>query len=236
MSIALIGPGLDSAIEGLASVVYHLALHGQPDPLRRGRSEARRRAVLPARALRRVRVRALVDGDRPDETLVGIALACGRSCSCRCSASPSSASPTSSGPRRPRAKDVRTCSSSLPASCCITGGFSQAATRAPSRIEARWCSRLLHTPPFVGRPADRLGELLRYRADTGPLEQGRSGPRGEVLAATLERHVQRDRGSRVPCWRAHRAAAASRVSQSITAGLGADDTQPTFLFLRLEGR
>src|SRR4051812_47588240 len=60
-SIALVGFGLDSAIEGYASVISHLALHGRPGALRAregASAEARRRTVLPARAVRCGRVGA----------------------------------------------------------------------------------------------------------------------------------------------------------------------------------
>ena len=58
---------------------HRLALHrrAHATPRRpRPRAEARRAPVLPPRAVRRVRIcRALVNGERPDVTLVGIALA-----------------------------------------------------------------------------------------------------------------------------------------------------------------
>jgi divalent metal cation (Fe/Co/Zn/Cd) transporter len=80
-SIALIGFGIDSAIEGFASVVIIWRFTG-----RRIHSEAAERRAQKLVAVQFfvlapyvgvASVRALVEGHRPDETLVGIALALG---------------------------------------------------------------------------------------------------------------------------------------------------------------
>lgn len=80
-SIALVGFGLDSAIEGFASVVIIWRFTGH-----RIHSEAAERRAQQLVAVQFFllapyvgieSVRSLVGGDRPDETLVGIALAAG---------------------------------------------------------------------------------------------------------------------------------------------------------------
>ena len=79
-SIALIGFGLDSVIEGFASLVIVWRFTGAPDVLqrRRGpRAEARGPPVLRAGALRRLRVPPTPPrrATRPEESWVGIGLA-----------------------------------------------------------------------------------------------------------------------------------------------------------------
>ncbi len=80
-SIALIGFGLDSAIEGLASVVIiwrftGSRMHSQAAEERAQKFVAVQFFIL-APYVGVASIRALVNGDRPDETLVGIFLALG---------------------------------------------------------------------------------------------------------------------------------------------------------------
>ena len=79
-SIALIGFGLDSAIEGVASVIIIWRFTGPAflPRCRRARPEAGRDPVLRPRALRRLRVgQTLVAGEHADVSWVGIGLAIG---------------------------------------------------------------------------------------------------------------------------------------------------------------
>jgi divalent metal cation (Fe/Co/Zn/Cd) transporter len=80
-SIALIGFGLDSAVEGLASVIIIWRFTGHR--IHSAAAEARSQKLvavqffLLAPYVAVESARALIGGERPDETLVGILLACG---------------------------------------------------------------------------------------------------------------------------------------------------------------
>ena len=79
-SIALVGFGLDSAVEGFASVIIIWRFTGSrvmSAERRAARAEARRDPVLPPRPVRRrrVRARALIGGEHPDVSVLGMALA-----------------------------------------------------------------------------------------------------------------------------------------------------------------
>jgi divalent metal cation (Fe/Co/Zn/Cd) transporter len=80
-SIALVGFGLDSAIEGFASVIIIWRFTGARVHSAAAEERAQKLVAvqffLLAPYVAVESVRALVAGDRPDETLVGIALACG---------------------------------------------------------------------------------------------------------------------------------------------------------------
>jgi divalent metal cation (Fe/Co/Zn/Cd) transporter len=80
-SVALVGFGLDLAIEGFASVVIIWRFTGHRIHSAAAEDRAQKLVAIqffilaPYVAIESVR--ALVDGSRPDETLVGIVLACG---------------------------------------------------------------------------------------------------------------------------------------------------------------
>jgi divalent metal cation (Fe/Co/Zn/Cd) transporter len=80
-SIALIGFGLDSAIEGFASVVIVWRFTGSRVFSEAAETRAQKLVAIQFFVLAPYvaveSVRALVNGDRPDETLVGIVLAAG---------------------------------------------------------------------------------------------------------------------------------------------------------------
>jgi divalent metal cation (Fe/Co/Zn/Cd) transporter len=80
-SIALVGFGLDSAIEGFASVIIIWRFTGHrvfsPRAEERAQKLVAVQFFLLAPYVAVESVRALAAGDRPDETIVGILLACG---------------------------------------------------------------------------------------------------------------------------------------------------------------
>jgi divalent metal cation (Fe/Co/Zn/Cd) transporter len=80
-SIALIGFGLDSAIEGFASVIIIWRFTGHRIHSAAAEDRAQKLVAIQffilAPYVAVESVRALLDGERPDETLVGILLACG---------------------------------------------------------------------------------------------------------------------------------------------------------------
>jgi divalent metal cation (Fe/Co/Zn/Cd) transporter len=80
-SIALIGFGLDSAIEGFASVIIIWRFTGHRIHSATAEDRAQKLVAIQffllAPYVAVESVRALIDGERPDETLVGIVLACG---------------------------------------------------------------------------------------------------------------------------------------------------------------
>lgn len=80
-SVALIGFGLDSAIEGFASVIIVWRFTGHRIHSAAAETRAQKLVAIQFFVLAPYvaveSVRALVNGERPDETLVGILLACG---------------------------------------------------------------------------------------------------------------------------------------------------------------
>jgi divalent metal cation (Fe/Co/Zn/Cd) transporter len=80
-SVALIGFGLDSAIEGFASVIIIWRFTGQRVHSAAAEDRAQKLVAIQffllAPYVAFLSVRALVDGEHPDETSIGILLACG---------------------------------------------------------------------------------------------------------------------------------------------------------------
>ncbi len=80
-SVALLGFGIDSAIEGIASVIVIWRFTGRPPPIRRGRgasAEARRVSFfLLAPYIAQDAIRTLIDGQHPGTSWVGIGLSIG---------------------------------------------------------------------------------------------------------------------------------------------------------------
>ena len=113
-SVALLGFGLDSAIEALASVIVIWRFTGS----RRLSRDAERRAqrlvaisfFLLAPYIAQDAIRALIAGAHPHTSWLGIGLSVSSSSSCPNSATRSTASASAWDPARPPAKAPRTCS------------------------------------------------------------------------------------------------------------------------------
>jgi hypothetical protein len=124
-SIALVGFGLDSAIEGFASVIIIWRFTGERGFSHAAEERAQRLVAvqffLLAPYVGFESVRALAGGEHAETTWVGIAWPSARSSSCRRWPSPSSASPTSSARPPPRVRGARTCSAPTSRARCLLG-------------------------------------------------------------------------------------------------------------------
>ena len=113
-SVALIGFGIDSAIEGFASAIIVWRFTGDGSSLEAAETRAQKLVAIQFFILAPYvgfeSVEALVEATAPTSAGWASRSAPRASSSCRTSVSPSSGSPTSSARRRPRARAARTCS------------------------------------------------------------------------------------------------------------------------------
>ena len=121
-SIALVGFGLDSGIEGVASLIIVWRFTGHRVFSHAAEERAQKLVAvqffLLAPYVGFESVRALIGAEHPEVSWSGLASRSHRWSSCRCSGSPRNSSPTSSARQRRRARAARTCSApTWPAPC-----------------------------------------------------------------------------------------------------------------------
>jgi divalent metal cation (Fe/Co/Zn/Cd) transporter len=121
-SVALIGFGIDSAIEGFASAIIVWRFTGTRMFSEHAEQRAQKLVAIQFFILAPYvgveSIQALLQGERPDVSKLGIALSASSLVVMRTSASPSSASQTRSARQRRRAKGARTCCApTSPAPC-----------------------------------------------------------------------------------------------------------------------
>ena len=123
-SVALLGFGIDSAIEGLASVIVIWRFTGTRRLSELAEVQAQKAVAvsffLLAPYIAQDAIRALVNGDRPSTSWVGIGLSISSIVVMPLLGRAKQRSASVSGPARPRARARRTsCARTWPPACCV---------------------------------------------------------------------------------------------------------------------